>query len=173
MNNQIIRQAAFFVLLIILQVLIFQRMTIGWGGVNYVRIFIYPLFILGLPIRTPPSAVLTLAFIMGLIVDVFYMTPGVHAGAITAMAFARPYILGILEPRTGYSVNAIPSKYHQGINWYLSYSGILLFIHVFIFYILEVFTFVYFLEIWLKTVFTFFITFLVGLIYQYLVDPKA
>lgn len=173
MNNQTIRYAAFFILLIILQVLVFQRMVFGWGGVNYVQIFIYPLFILGLPIKTPRPAMLTLAFFLGLIIDIFYTTPGVHAGATVAMAFARPYVLGMLEPRTGYNVNVIPSKYHQGINWYLGYSGILLFVHIFIYYVLEVFTFVYFLEIWLKTIFTFLFTLIFVLIYQYLIDPKA
>lgn len=173
MSNQWLKYGIKVVLILLIQVLIFQRMVFGWGGVNYVQIFIYPILIMGLPIKSPSSLVVALGFLIGLVVDIFYMSPGVHAGALTLTAFLRAPVLAFLEPRTGYNVDVVPSKFYLGLNWYMSYAGVLLFIHIFTYYTLEIFTFVFFLEIWMKTLFTLVFTLIFAVMYQFLLDPKS
>jgi hypothetical protein len=42
------------------------------------------------------------AFLLGITVDMFVDTPGVHTSASVFMAFVRPFVLRILAPRDGY-----------------------------------------------------------------------
>ncbi len=73
---------------------------------RYVSPYLYFLFILWLPFRTPRLALLLIGFIYGLVLDAFMYTPGLHAASCTLMAFMRPYIISILLPKevgeTGY-----------------------------------------------------------------------
>jgi rod shape-determining protein MreD len=73
---------------------------------RYVSPYLYFLFILWLPFRTPRLAQLLIGFIYGLVLDAFMYTPGLHAASCTLMAFMRPSIISILLPKevgeTGY-----------------------------------------------------------------------
>jgi rod shape-determining protein MreD len=73
---------------------------------RYVSPYLYFLFILWLPFRTPRLALLLIGFIYGLVLDAFMYTPGLHAASCTLMAFMRPSIISILLPKevgeTGY-----------------------------------------------------------------------
>ena len=66
-----------FVILVILQLLIFNNIEFS----GYVNPYVYVLFILLLPFDTPKALLLILAFIMGIIIDLFMGTPGVHSSA--------------------------------------------------------------------------------------------
>ena len=79
MNNTTLTHSLRFIFLVFIQVLVFRQMTVGWGDFNYVHVMIYPLFILLLPIRISDPLLIFLGFILGLTIDVFYTSYGVHA----------------------------------------------------------------------------------------------
>jgi len=171
-NSSIIKHGIRFVLLVLAQILIFKSIDLDTNGFSYFTIFIYPVFILLLPIRTPTVLVVLLGFLLGLTVDVFYDSLGVHAGASVFSAFIRSTILHLLEPRGGYEVNASPTKSNYGINFFFKYAAIFMFFHIVVYFSLEIFTPVYFNEIFIRTGFSFILSLLFIIIYQYLFNPK-
>lgn len=94
-----------------------------------------------LPFESPKLLVLVLAFFTGLVIDMFYDTAGMHAAACTVIGYLRFYVLKLIAPREGYEVGLTPTVESMGWLWFLSYAGILIFIHHFIFFYLEIFRF--------------------------------
>ena len=66
-----------FVVLVLIQVLVINNLQLS----SYVDPFIYVLFILLLPFETPGWILLLFAFSLGLTIDMFSDTAGVHASA--------------------------------------------------------------------------------------------
>jgi len=66
-----------FIGLVLLQVLILNHIRIG----GYINPYVYGLYILLLPFSTPKWLVLFAGFSIGLSVDIFMSTAGLHAGA--------------------------------------------------------------------------------------------
>ena len=172
MNSAVVTNVWRFLLLVLIQVLILKKISPDYGLFIYISVIIYPIFIMLLPIRTPHMLAIGLGFLLGITIDFFYDSIGVHASATVFIAFVRPYILAALEPRGGYNVNQSPTKKTLGINWFMVYSGILLFLHLFFYFSVEAFTFVYLGEIILRSVFSFFISMFFVIAYQYILDPK-
>lgn len=137
MNGSFIRYGLLFILLILLQVLLFNN--INFSG--YVNPFVYLLFILVLPVEIPNWFLLILSFLTGLIIDIFSGTPGMHASATVLAGFSRPYVLMLISPRDGYEPGSNPSLFHYGISWFVIYVSIIVFIHHFTLFYLEVFRF--------------------------------
>ena len=85
MINHILRSAIYFVVFVLIQVLILNN-------IHFMRIatpFLYLYIILKLPVGESRSEQLFLAFLAGLLVDVFSNTPGMHAFACTLAGFWR------------------------------------------------------------------------------------
>ena len=80
-----------FVGLILLQVLIFDNFLLF----GYLNPYVYIIFILFLPSTINRSLLLLIGFILGLSIDLFNDTGGVHAAATLVIAFLRPFILRI------------------------------------------------------------------------------
>jgi hypothetical protein len=131
------------------------------GGVAYVHFIIYPLAILMMPVGVPKPLVLITAFFSGIIVDMFYDSPGVHAAALVITAYFRPLLLAFLEPYEGYKPDDVPSIYNFGFGWFVSYMSLALLVHIFMYFSIEAFSLVYFFEIFLNSIFSFFVSFLV------------
>lgn len=155
-----------FILYISLQVLVLKEISLGSGNHNYVYILIYQVAILTLPIQIPPFFVIGVAFLTGFTVDLFYLSPGVHAGACLWMALFRPLVFRMLEPKNGYQTDMSPTINDLGVVWFSKYAGILLFIFFLSYFTLEVFTFVYFGEILLKTILSFLVSSIIILLLQ-------
>ena len=81
-----------------------------------------------------------MAFLLGLIVDVFSNTPGVNAGASVLLAFMRPGLLQLFSPRGEYD-NFEPGIYTLGFWAFVRYIVVLVFIHHATLFILEEFSF--------------------------------
>ena len=73
MSDAIIANVLRFIGLFLVQVLILKNIDIN---TSYVNLYIYPLLLIMLPIRINKLALLFIAFFLGLLVDLFYMTPG-------------------------------------------------------------------------------------------------
>ena len=135
MRNKFVSNIFRFILLVILQVVVFDNMQVG----TFVNIFIYTAFILFLPFETPGSMLLLLALVMGLTMDMFSNTGGMHAASLVFMAFSRPGILKVIAPRDGYDSSSSPSISSMGLGWFVTYALILVFLHNFACFFLEVF----------------------------------
>lgn len=161
-------------LILLVQILILKRMGSGNSWLwQHADLFIYPLIILMLPIRMARQYVTLIGFGIGLILDMFYDTVGVHAFALTAAAYARGLILNYLEPRGGYTMIMSPTRHSMGLNWLLIYTSVAFLIHNLLYFTAEVFTFVYIGQILLKTVITFFFSMMIVMGYHMLFNPRS
>jgi hypothetical protein len=121
-----------FLILVLVQVLLFNNVQLG----GYLNPYVYVLFILSLPFETPRWGLLVLGFLLGLTIDLFSHTVGMHTSAVVFMAFLRPIVLRTLEPRDGYEPEKQPSVKDYGFSWYFYYAGILILAHhLFLFYV--------------------------------------
>src|SRR5476649_733601 len=85
MSRTIIINALRFVVLVFIQVFLLKNIALY----NLATPYFYILFILLLPFETPNVLLFILAFLMGLTIDAFYDTPGLHAAACSLLAFVR------------------------------------------------------------------------------------
>jgi len=125
-----------------------------------------------LPIKWPKPIVLVLAFVFGIMMDMFYDSPGVHAGALVFMAYIRGLIFRIFEPSEGYAMDSKPMISNLGIGWFVSYASLALLIHHFAYFSLEAFSYVYMVEILLRTIFSFMASFVAIMIMMFITNPK-
>lgn len=128
--------------------------------------------ILLMPIKTPRSLVLGLAFVLGLMIDMSYDSVGVHTGALVFTAYIRNVIIAFLEPYEGYNIDDVPTIKNMGIGWFISYLSVGLLLHIFLYFSLEAFSFVFIFEIFLNTISSFIVTFIVILISQFIFRTK-
>ena len=70
MNNVVLANTWRFFGLLLAQVLIFKQVSDAIGP--WFSLFVYPLFVLFLPVLIPSSAAVLLAFLMGIFVDFYY-----------------------------------------------------------------------------------------------------
>src|SRR5690606_24816872 len=105
-----------------------------------------------LPMRTPVPLMLLLGFSIGFFVDVMYDTWGLHASAAVFTAYVRSFVFKIFEPRGGYNINLSPTLDSLGPKWFFQYTSVMMFLHLFFYFSVEAFTFVYIVDILLKTI---------------------
>ncbi|MEP7269480.1 MAG: hypothetical protein ABI844_17825 [Saprospiraceae bacterium] len=172
MNSAILKHILRFVFLFLFQVLVLKQVHLYLGSFNYISMIIMPLWIILLPVNLPRWLLVILGFATGIAVDWFYDSPGVHASAGTFLAFIRPFILDYMEPKGGYNRIPIPSKFHLGLNWFVTYASISLLAYLLFYFSMEVFTPVHTLTILLKTIFSFILSILLVLLYMFIFDPE-
>ena len=103
--------------------------------------FIYPIFIFLLPIKISNIRLLLLSFVMGLTVDIFSNTGGIHAAASVFIAYLRPSLLNNLMPGGKLEDQAQPDMEKLGLVSFLIYVGSLLLIHHYLVNLLDVYSF--------------------------------
>ena len=132
--------------------------------------FVYISIILFLPSNTPVSAVLLIAFLVGLAVDLFYNTAGIHASASLLLAYLRSYIIKVLFPTKGLDTELVISLDGMGMERFIRYIVILTFVHHVYLFFLEAGSLNYFLNTSLKVVasvlFTSIVTFLLHVYFK-------
>lgn len=174
MNTAYFRHIIRALLILLLQVLVLKRIGLGSSSIwQYGDIFIYPAIVLLLPFRLSRHYVIIIGFLLGLIIDMFYDTIGVHAFALTATAYARGLLLSYLEPRGGYQLSMSPTIFSMGLNWVVTFTSFSLLIHTFLYFTAEVFTFVFIGKILLKTLITLVLSMLVVMGYHLLFNPRT
>ena len=146
MNNLILRVGLFFILLIVLQVLLFNNIQFS----GYVNPYIYIMFVLLLPVEIPSWLLLLLSFVMGLILDFFSGSPGMHSSATVLTGFVRPFILRVISPRDGYEARSEPSMMAYGFRWFLIYTVLIVLVHHTALFYIEVFRFADFFRTMLR-----------------------
>jgi len=136
-NNLIIINSIRFFALILLQVLILNNIQLS----GYINPYLYVLFILMLPIQTSGWIVLISAFLIGIAVDMFSDTLGLHATASVFIAFIRPGIINLLSPKEDFATGTYPGIKYFSLKWFFTYAVILVLIHHCILFYLEIFSF--------------------------------
>ena len=169
MNTELIRrQALRFLFFVLVQVLVLKQIILGDDILKYVHLFLYPMFVFLLPIRTQSAIVVTLSFLMGTTIDIFYNSLGLHTAALVFSGFGRQFVLGLLEPHRGYGTDETPTLRYQNINWYFTYISIMLFAHLLFYFSVEYFTYVAFFDIIFNTIFSFVFSAIIIALYQIL-----
>ena len=135
--NKTVLQIIRFVVLVLLQVLVINHIRLG----GYVHPYIYMVFVMLLPFSTPKWQLLVFGFVIGLIVDLFTGTPGLHAGATTLMAFCRPSIIKLVSGNQKFENITEPNIGQLGGLWFFRYALCMIFIHHFALFFLESFSF--------------------------------
>jgi rod shape-determining protein MreD len=154
------------IVILLLQLLVLKNFSFPILDKYVFTIFLYPLIIILAPLKTPKALVITLAFMMGLLMDLFYNSPGIHTSALVFVAFVRGIVLILMEPRRGYRIEDLPLATNYGLTWYAMYSGALLFFFVFFYFIVDIFTFYFFDKILVNTILCLIPSFLLTLFYQ-------
>ena len=141
MLQENIRSAVVFVVLILLQFLLFSN--INFLGV--INPFVYILFLVRYRLDANQTMFIFLSFLLGFFVDLILETAGAHTIATLTVAFLRPFIVGF-----SFGINAdIPFAMIKGSKTanQLTYVGLLVFIHALIYNIVQYFSWSSFLTI--------------------------
>lgn len=91
--------------------------------------FIYLAFLLSIPIDTNRILAMFVGLFAGFVIDVFSDSLGIHAAACVLLMHIRYYMLGWSTPQGGYDSGAMPSVSSMGLQWYVTYSLPLIFVH--------------------------------------------
>jgi rod shape-determining protein MreD len=135
-----------FVVLIVLQLLIFNNIQFS----GFVNPYIYVMFILILPLAIPSWILLLLSFMTGIVIDIFAGTMGVHAFATVMAGFVRPWVLSINITSEAFEPEMSPSSHTNGLRWFFIYSVTVVFIHHLALFFVEVFSFTNFFHTLLR-----------------------
>lgn len=157
-----------FIFLILLQVWVLNNIQFS----GFINPYLYVLFILLLPFETPGWLVLILSFFLGVTVDMFTDTIGMHASASVFMGFLRSFVLQSISPRDGYESGTYPRIYYYGFIWFLKYSLLLVFLHHLFLFSIEVFNFKTFHLVLLRTILSTIFSSVLILLSQYLIFRK-
>lgn len=126
-----------FVVLVAAQVLLVNHLRMG----GYVHPYIYLIFVMLLPVNMPGWQLLLSGFSIGLVIDLFMGTLGMHAGATTLMAFCRPAIIRLVSGSQKLENIREPNIQQLGFPWYLRYTLVMVLVHNFTYFMLEGFSF--------------------------------
>jgi hypothetical protein len=144
--NRILRYAGAFLLLIALQLLIFNNIEFS----GYVNPFVYVMFILILPVAIPSWLLLLLSFLTGFVIDLFSGTMGVHAFATVLAGYVRPWVISLNATAEAAEGELSPSSYRSGLRWYLVYTVIIVLVHHLALFFIEIFSFRFFFHTLLR-----------------------
>jgi len=161
-----------FFALLFLQVFLFRQITLGFGGKDYLFLFVTPLFVALLPLRTPPPLVVIGGFAIGLGTDLFYETLGLHAAAGAFSGYARQFILNYIEPKDGYKAKSSTEGRVLARNWWAAYLLMLMLAYCAFYFSIEAFSPIYWKDIFLKTLITTPVSFVVCGVFVLFMRPK-
>lgn len=133
---KLFKYISLFVLLVLLQALIFNNVFF----LGYMNPYVYVIFLLYLPVSIPRSYILLIAFALGLSIDIFENSGGIHASASLTLALFRLGILRSVSQRLGDDFENLRVK-DLGLVGMILYSSLSIFIHHFVLFLLESFRF--------------------------------
>lgn len=166
MNSTLLYNLARFVLLLAAQVLIFNNINF----LGYINPFPYILFIILYPVNGNKYALLLASFLLGITMDMFSNSGGVHAASCVLLAFVRPSIFkfafGVSYEYQTVRINdsLTPERF--------SFIFLAVVIHHLALFVLEVFTFEYLWDIVLRTLISTIFTIIICILLIYLIKPS-
>jgi rod shape-determining protein MreD len=166
MNSTLLVNVFRFILLLAVQIIVFNNINF----LGYVSPFPYLLFIILYPVNGNKTGLLVASFLLGLIVDMFSNSGGIHATACLALAYLRPYIFkfafGLSYEYQTIKLNDVltPERF--------SFILLSVVIHHFTLFLLEAFQVSFFWDILLRTLLSTVFTILICIIIIYLIKPS-
>lgn len=158
MTKDVLLNSARFAALILAQVFIFDNIHL-FGFINP---YIYMLFLVLFPVRVNSMQFLFLGFLLGLTMDFFSDTGGIHAAACLVVAYLRPVFLrfsfGVSIEYSSIKISNTPKGGR------LTYISLMVLIHHLILFFLEFFTLKHTLFILKSALFSSIFTILLSLI---------
>lgn len=164
MNNAWIKYSSYFLLVVLIQGLVVNNIEIN----EYFNPMIYPVMIIMLPFELNILLTMLIALVLGLSVDAFSNTFGLNASAALVIGYLRPTVLNLIKPRDGYDLVLLPSIHDMGQLWFLSYASILLAIHHFWFFMIEILRFDQIGHLLIKTIASVFFSLVLIILFQYI-----
>jgi rod shape-determining protein MreD len=89
MNSNFILNLIRFIVLLTIQIVVLEQVRFG----GWINPYLYVLFIILYPINSNKSGFIAASFCLGLIMDLFCDSGGVHATASLLLAYFRPFFL--------------------------------------------------------------------------------
>jgi rod shape-determining protein MreD len=166
MNSALLVNIFRFVLLLATQIIVFNNMNFF----GFISPFPYVLFIILYPVNGNKSGLLLTSFLLGLIMDMFSNSGGIHATACLALAYFRPFLFkfsfGLSYEYQTVKLNDVltPERF--------SFILLSVVIHHLVLFILEAFQFSFFWDILLRTVLSTVFTIIICIIIIYLIKPN-
>lgn len=142
--NDTLRNTTRFVVLVLLQILIFNNI----GYLGYINPMIYILFIMLYPHNENKISFLFASFLIGLCVDIFSNTGGLHAAAGVFIAYVRSSILLFVFGKN-FDFQDIRLLQYPFTKVFI-YVSFLTLLHHILFYFLEIFNFNHLLDTFVK-----------------------
>ncbi len=146
MNSTLIINIFRFVVLLLLQVILFNNIDLF----GFVTPYPYLLFILLYPLNTNRAGLVIISFAMGLLLDAFNNSGGVHAAACVSLAYFRESFLKFaFGVSYEYHMMRITDKISSEL---ITYVALAVVVHHTILFTLEIFNYNFVLEILLRIV---------------------
>ena len=167
MNSILSIHTVRFIALVFVQVIILNH--INFFG--YINPYIYILFIALFPVKNNRVILILLSFLLGITIDMFLDTGGIHAGASVLIAYARPVILK----------SSLGTVYeHQSVKFNtvdfgakLTYFTFLTALHHFVLFYLEIFSISKIILVFQKTLFSSIFTILLSVVVTIIFSRKS
>ena len=166
MNSALFSNILRFILLLAVQIIIFNNINF----MGFVSPFPYILFIILYPVNGNKSGLLFASFLLGLIMDMFSNSGGIHTTACIILAYFRPFIFkfsfGLSYEYQTVKLNDVltPERF--------SFILLSVAIHHFILFVLEAFQFSFFWDILVRTLLSTLFTIIICIIIIYLIKPN-
>ena len=166
MNSAVLFNIARFILLLAAQVLIFNN----FNFLGYINPSPYILFIILYPVNGNKYWLLATSFLLGIIMDLFCNSGGVHTTACILLAYFRPtlfkFSFGLSYEYQTVRLNDVltPERF--------SFIFLAIVIHHLTLFILEVFTFEFFWNIIARTIISTIFTTIISILIIYLIKPS-
>ncbi|MFV8322249.1 rod shape-determining protein MreD [Flavobacterium sp. LB3P21] len=166
MNSALLVNIFRFILLLAVQIIIFNNMNF----LGYISPFPYILFIILYPVNGNKSGLVVASFILGLIMDMFSNSGGIHATACLVLAYFRPAIFkfafGLSYEYQTVKLNDVltPERF--------SFILLSVVIHHFTLFILEAFQFSFIFDILIRTILSTVFTIIICIIIIYLIKQN-
>ena len=167
MIKGILKYAFWFGALVFLQIVVVNNIHIS----SYVFPFVYLLSIFILPKKIPSWLLLVIGFTIGITIDFYSNTSGIHAFATTLIAFIRNNFLDPLSPRDS-NDDFEPNVHTMGLQKHAVYLFSLSFIHHLSVFYLEIFDLTFFFETFGTVLLSSLLTVVLILVLEYIFIKK-
>ena len=166
MNSALLVNIFRFIMFLMIQIVIFNNMNF----LGYISPYPYILYIILYPVNSNRSGLIISSFLLGLTMDMFCNSGGVHAAACVLLAYYRPYIFKF---SFGLSYEYQTIKLNESLTpERFSFILVSVLLHHIVLFILEAFQFKYIWDILLRTLFSSVFTILISIIIIYLIKPN-
>lgn len=136
MNNIVLNNIIKFISLLLLQVLVLNHMNL-FGFINPL---VYIVWVLLFPIKKNKATLLLLSFLLGLSIDFFSDSGGIHAAATLFIAYIRIPVLNAILGKSDFDYVLFNLRSIAFVKAF-SFITVLTFIHHFVVFSLEYFSF--------------------------------